>query len=152
MSVSGLRLSEWHSVWELGILTWCGLQGRSIPTRPVQVGLGALCGFKPFLLFLKFWLELQNCAEFDTNSFLCWQHMMYGVVELMCQLLWCLSGPWVFHRATAGRKLTYGIKWGPWVREARDAKLCMLCLCFIATLCLSLELLRAIQQSLYAVS
>lgn len=34
-----------------------------------------------------FWFELQGCAEFDTNQFLCWQRMTDGVAELMCQLV-----------------------------------------------------------------
>lgn len=71
-----------------------------------------------------------NCSVGSTWWISSWVSCSGATLDLECP-----KGYW-------GRNLTYGVKWGTWIWEAGDAKLYMLCLYFLAELCVSMEVLR----------
>lgn len=102
--------------------------------------MGALWGFKALLLFLKSGFNWRFVLRLVQTNFSFGRKWYISWLDLCVCLMphWTLSVP----KGCWGRNLTSAIKWAIWIREAGDATLWMLCLYFIAVLCLSVEVLR----------
>lgn len=98
-------------------------------------GLSHFCYFWNCGFSFRIVLSLVQ-TDFSVGRTWCISWLTHVSVGLMPP--WTLSVP----KGCWGRNLTSGVKGVTWIWEAGHAKVCVLCLYFIAELCLSVEVLR----------